>query len=247
MIKLVLGNIGSGKTATVVRYLKQNPHKIFLTNIDTKGRDFKHVLKLKSDMVIRKEVIKVKKDGTEVYKLKLNIQFWKDLIKKYKAVNVVIDEAHIFFNPRRSMSKLNIIMTDFLALLRRVLGSTEGTGELILITQLSRRLDVIAKEMATDVSYCIHHYKMKCSKCKSTWQENNEQADIKFNCPRCNSHFIKRIKSYIEIYKFKNIDLFNSWYNMRYKGYYSHYMISDIEKIFGNYETLQFNDLFSEY
>jgi len=247
MIKIVLGNIGSGKTATAVRYMKSNPHKYFITNIDVKGKDLKHVLKLKSYMIITREVISVKKNGEENTKLSLNIKFWQDLIKKYGAINVVIDEAHIFFNPRRSMSKLNILMTDFLALLRRVLGSTEGTGELILITQLSRRLDIIAKEMATDVTYCIHHYKMLCNNCGCEWQENNEQPDRLFLCPKCNGYDLKRNKSMIEIFNFPNIDSFDAWQNSGFKGYYKHYMISDIHLIFGNYETLQFNDLFSEF
>ena len=95
------------------------------------------------------------------------------------------------------MSKLNIIMTDFLALLRRVLGSSDNKGELILITQLSRRLDIIAKEMATDVTYCVHHYLMSCNKCHFTWGETNETGDILQNCPRCGNIHIKRMNSKI--------------------------------------------------
>jgi len=227
--------------------MKENPHKTFITNIDTKGRDFKHVLKLKAENIVKKTVISTKKDGSDVFKLELNIEFWKELIKKYKAVNVVIDEAHIFFNPRRSMSKLNIIMTDFLALLRRVLGSADGSGELILITQLSRRLDIIAKEMATDVTYCVHHYTMICKKCGGEWKETNETSDKFYNCPRCNSIHIKRDDSIIEIYKYSNIEMFDRWYTYHAKTYYKRFMIMDIKNIFGNYETLQFNDLFSEY
>jgi len=247
MIKSILGNVGSGKTASIVRYMKERPYKTFVTNIDVNGKDFKHVIKLKADMIIKKEVLSVKKDGTENFKLTLNIEFWKELLKKYKTLNVVIDEAHIFFNPRRSMSKLNIIMTDFLALLRRVLGSSDGTGELILITQLSRRLDIIAKEMTNEVTYCIHHFKVYCSKCKCNWRATNEDAESIESCPRCHSHFLKRKNSNIEIYKFRDFESFEMWYINKSKTYFKHFVITDIESIFGNYETLQFNDLFSEY
>lgn len=246
MIKIILGNVGSGKTAGAVRYMKQNPHKVFYTNIDTFGKNFKHVKKLNADMIIKKEVIGYGRDGTEKIKLGLNVEFWKSLVKKEQNINVIIDEAHIFFNPRRSMSKLNIIMTDFLALLRRVLGSTDGTGELILITQLSRRLDIIAKEMATDVSYSVHHYVKVCSKCDAFWNETNETSNKRYNCPRCNSHYIKRKQSIIEVFEFRNIDSFESWYTLRNKSYHLHYLIKDIHTIFNNYETLQFDDLFSE-
>lgn len=247
MITISLGNVGSGKTATAVAMMKENPHKIFITNIDTKGKDFKHVFKLKSENIITKEVVSTKKDGSQTFKLSLNIDFWKELIKKHSAVNVVIDEAHIFFNPRRSMSKLNIIMTDFLALLRRVLGSADGSGELLLITQLSRRVDVIAKEMATNVTYCIHHFTMTCSKCNATWKETNETADKKYFCPRCGGYHIKRSESLIEVLKFINMDSYDRWFIYRQKTYYKRFIITNIKEIFGNYETLQFNDLFSEY
>ena len=247
MIKSILGNVGSGKTASIVRYMRDHPYKIFVTNIDVKGKNFSHVIKLKANMIIKKEVTSIKKNGEENFKLSLNIDFWKELLKKHKTLNVVIDEAHIFFNPRRSMSKLNILMTDFLALLRRVLGSSDGTGELILITQLSRRLDIIAKEMTNEVTYCIHHFITYCKKCGLSWQESNEDADRTELCPECNSYHLGRRNSTIEIYKFTDFESFEMWSATGQKSYFKRYLITDIEDIFGNYETLQFNDLFTEY
>jgi len=247
MIRLIFGNVGSGKTASVVRYMKQHPEKNFITNIDVKGKNFKHVIKLEGDMILKKTLVRTKKTGEEVFKLSVNIDFWKQLLTKYKTMNVIIDESHIFFNPRRSMSKINVLMTDFLALLRRVLGSVEGTGELILITQLSRRLDIIAKEMSTDIQFCVHHYTTKCRKCNSMWGETNETSLKHYQCPRCNSQRIERIRSEIEIYKFKNIEKFMDFHNFHVKTYYSRYFITDIEKIFGSYDTLQFDDLLSKF
>jgi hypothetical protein len=247
LIRLIFGNAGSGKTASVVRYIKNNPHKMFITNIDLKGRAFKHVLKLKADMIIKREQISSKRDGQPVYKLKLNVDFWKNLILEHKQMNVVIDEAHIFFNPRRSMSKINIIMTDFLALIRRILGASNDNGELILISQLSRRLDVIAKEMSTDVSFCINHYKMFCPKCHATWNETNETPNKFLVCPRCKDYRIKKIKTIIEIFDFKDVDSFVNFKEFNVKTYYRRYLIKDIESVFGDYDTLQFDDMFSEY
>lgn len=249
MIKIVLGNVGSGKTASIVRYMKNNPQKYFITNIDTYGEEFKHVFKLKAEMIIKKTDKKVKRNGKNVNKYKLNIDFWKKIIKEFKNINIIIDEAHIFFNPRRSMSRLNIIMTDFLALLRRVLGSSDIGGELILITQLSRRLDIISREMATDVEYCINHYKKTCDNCRLTWIENNEMPNKADKCPRCRDFHIKKHSLQIEVYRFQNMDYFLRWYDTGgvYKSYYDRYLITDIEKVFNNYDTLQFTDMFTEF
>jgi len=107
-------------------------------------------------MIIKKETYLPEGARKEVTKLSLNVDFWKKAVEKYGSINVVLDEAHQLFNPRRSMSKTAIIMTDFLAMLRRVVGSNStGAGELIVITQLERRLDIILKEMATAVHYHI--------------------------------------------------------------------------------------------
>jgi len=248
MIKLVFGNVGSGKTAIMVRYMKTNKHKMFITNIHVKGKEFKNVIQLKADMIIKKDVIGIKRDGTEIFKLSLNTQFWKDLILKYGEMNIIIDEAHAFgLNPRRSMSSINLIMTDFIALIRRVLGSSDNSGDAYFISQLSRRLDPILRDMSEQITFCIHHYTSKCSICKSEWVENNEMANKFTVCPRCKDYRIKKVKHIIEVFEFKNINDFIFFREAKTKTYYSRYLIKDIETIFGNYDTLQFEDLLSNY
>jgi predicted Zn-ribbon and HTH transcriptional regulator len=246
MIRIILGNVGSGKTASTVRWMKTRKDRTIVTNIDVRGKDFSHVIKLKPEMIIKRTQVGEKK-GEPVYKLELNVEFWKAFVAKYKKVIVVIDEAHTFFNPRRSMSKINIIMNDFLALLRRVLGSTDSGGELVLITQLSRRLDIIAKEMATYVEFCVHHYVTKCKKCGYQWSENNEQSIKAYECPRCKCYRIEKIKNIIEIWDFKNINKYETFENYGDKTYFQHFYIKDIRNIFGNYDTLQWDDLLSQY
>jgi predicted Zn-ribbon and HTH transcriptional regulator len=248
MIRIVLGNIGSGKTASTVRWMKENKNRHIFTNIDVKGKDFKHVIKLQPEMIIVKDIIGYKKDGEAKYEYRLNQEYWKEQIKKLGSIHVIIDEAHTFFNPRRSMSKVNVIMTDFLALLRRVIGSADGSdGELVLITQLQRRLDIIAKEMSTHVQFHVHHYFKFCKKCGFKYYENNETAHKPMDCPKCGYWNIKKINNKIEVFEFKNIDDYNNWKDYGTKSYYGHYMINDIQKIFGNYNTLQWGDLLSNY
>jgi len=246
MIKLIFGNVGSGKTASVVRWMLENKHLCILTNIHTKKMP--HVIHLTPNMILKKEQKSVKRSGMIEYDLKLNIDFWQEFIKKHENINVVIDEAHTFFNPRRSMSKINIIMGDFLALLRRILGGIgQREGKLILITQLSRRLDIIAREMATDVQFTKHYYMMTCKKCFLTWHENNEMSNIPTQCPRCSHPYLIKGNSVIEIFCFKNSDAFTVWYETRSKTFYKHYYITDIEKVFNLYNTLQWDDLLTEF
>ena len=242
MIRIILGNVGSGKTASTVRWMKTRKDRTIVTNINVRGKDFKHVVKMTPEMIIAKEV-----DDKGKEKIKLNVEFWKAFVKKHKKVIVVIDEAHTFFNPRRSMSKINVIMTDFLALLRRVLGADSSGGELVLITQLSRRLDVVAKEMSTYVQFCVHHYVTRCKKCGYQWSENNEQPIKAHDCPQCKSYRIEKIMNLIEVWDFKNIDQYERFENYGEKSHFRHYFIKDIRDIFGNYDTLQWDDLLSKY
>jgi DNA-directed RNA polymerase subunit RPC12/RpoP len=247
MIELIFGNVGSGKTSTAVLYMKMNTHKIFITNIDVKGKEFSHVMKLKGSMIILKEQVSTKRDGTPVYKMRVNIDFWKKLVEEKGSVSVILDEAHILLNPRRSLSKTNVLVADWLSMLRRVIGSQDNSGELVLITQLVRRIDIIAREMAVKIQFVIHHYLSRCSMCGAQWWENNETADKFRYCPKCGDWRFKKVKSYIEVFCFKNVDNFMLYKDNRMKTYYKRYIIKDIESIFKNYNTLQWDDLLSEF
>lgn len=246
MIRIILGNVGSGKTASTVRWMKSRKDRTIVTNINVTGKEFKHCVKLRPEMIIKRTQIGESK-GEPKYKLELNVEFWKEFVAEHKKVIVVIDEAHTFFNPRRSMSKINIIMNDFLALLRRVLGADSSGGELVLITQLSRRLDIIAKEMATYVEFCVHHYVTKCKKCGYKWTENNEMSIKAYECPKCKSYRIEKITNVIEVWDFKNINHYERFEDYKEKTHFRHFYIKDIRNIFGNYDTLQWDDLLSQY
>lgn len=249
MIKIFLGNVGSGKTACYVRELILNPaNRVTFSNIRTKG--IPNNFLISKDMIVKKDIVdyKTKKDGTSVpvEKESLNVDFWKDAVVKHKNLNVCIDEAHTVLNARRSMSSSSIILTDFLALLRRVLGSAEsGYGELTLITQLERRLDVIAKEMATNVRFHRCHYIKSCKGCGYSWQETNDNPEPRWICPLCNSPYVKKHSHRIEVFHFQNIDSYNMWKSFRMSTYHRHYFVNDIEKYFNKYDTLQWDNLLS--
>jgi len=244
MIRIVLGQVGSGKTASVVRELVNGfGDRPTYTNIHI--RKAKNVRQITADMIFKKEVVKVKKDGSEVTKLQFNKEFWRGVREKEGSINVVIDEAHMFFDARRSMSNVNKIMSNFLSELRRILGQdSNGYGELILITQLSNRLDVHSRDMATKVQYHQCYFNKSC-RCGFAIREDNENPDPMFRCPYCSAP-LKKHSHTILIYHFSSMDNYETWKHYRMKSYYRITKINDIEDYFSYYDTLQWDDLFED-
>jgi hypothetical protein len=241
MIEIILGNIGSGKTATVVREIvMRRDGKTTFSNIQMP--DVAHCIEINKNMIVTEiDDPKNPKKTKEV----MNVAFWQDAVKKYGAVNVVIDEAHTVLNARRSMSKQNIIMTEWIALLRRVIGgSSENAGKLVLISQLDRRLDSISREMATRIKFCRCWYEKECQKCGSVFMESNEAPEKLFRCGECDALGLKQKNFIIEVYEFTDIEKYEKFAYWKLKSYYKHYYITDIEKYFSFYDTLQWDNMF---
>lgn len=250
MIRFMLGKQGSGKTVSMVREIVLNKdNKVNFSNIIMKGKSKKKTIVIKRSMIFKEEVIRVKKSGEKVVKLVLNVDFWKEIRKKHPlGINVILDEAHTLMNSRRSMSKENTIMNDFMALLRRILGdSGEGYGELILITQIGRRLDVNARELATSIHYHVCHYTRTCTKCKFNFKENNEVYTKPKICPRCGHRTMHKSDFIIEKWEFDSMEKLDYWLEMGRKTYLKHYYITDIADYFKYYDTYQWENLISEY
>jgi len=225
-----------------VRNLVLNPAKrTTYSNIITKG--IKSNVVITPEIIINKQEVSRKKNGTVVYDMSLNKDFWKNI---KEPINVVIDEAHSIINSRRSMSKVNVIMSDWMSLIRRVLGAdSTGYGELVLITQLYNRIDIIAREMATQIRFHRCHYLKECLNCGKKWKEHNDMPEPQWNCTRCKSHNIKKFNHIIEVFHFRNMDFFLDWEQDGRPTYHRHYYVRDIEKYFGNYDTLQWDNMFS--
>jgi hypothetical protein len=247
MIKIYIGNIGSGKTANAVRelYYNKSDRKTY-SNIITKK--IKNNIVIDSSMIIKEDAVDTitRKSGKteQVIKKTLNQDFWKNV---EKPCNVVLDEAHSILNSRRAMSKTNQIITEWLALLRRILGSNDaGYGELTLITQLDNRIDIIARDMATLVKYHKCHFRKTCQRCFSTWNENSDIPEPVYNCPSCGSPKLKKSNFVIEVMHFRNIEYFRMWKEQGMKTFHARYYINDIEIIFPMYDTLQWDNLFTD-
>ena len=248
MIKIVLGNVGSGKTAFAVREmaLNLNRRKTY-SNIKTK---MKNQVDISADMIINREIVDYKKnrktgEKEAVYKFTLNMDYWKNI---KEPINVVLDEAHTILNARRSMSKVNIIVSDWIALIRRVLGQTDaGSGELVFISQLWNRIDIIARDMATNIVYTICHFQKTCENCGTTWQENSEMPEGYIVCPYCSGYKIQKYNHRLECWHFPNMQMFQIWHQFSQATYYKHYYINDIEDYFPLYDTLQWDNMFSNF
>ncbi len=213
------------------------------SNIKT---DIDNQIDIDAGMIVKKKLLKtIKRRSGElegVYNYSLNIDFWK---KKSGVCNVVLDEAHTILNSRRSMSHINIIVTDWLSLLRRILGQAKsGFGELVLISQLPTRLDIIAREMASQIRYHVCHYQKTCLKCGNYWMENSEMPEPKWFCS-CGNNDIQKHNHTIEIWHFSSFRDYNLWDQMQMKTYYKHYIVRDIEKYFPLYDTLSWENMFT--
>lgn len=242
----MIGKMGSGKTACMVREIVRNENdKTTFSNIIIKGKSVNNIVQINKEMIIKKELDHTTRDGRPIYKYSFNDTFWKE--SSIKGINVVLDEAHTLVDSRRAMSKINGIMNDFIALLRRILGDTgDGYGELILITQLGRRLDVNARELATSIHYHIAHYTKTCNKCGWNESENNEKEPKTKNCPRCNGYKFTKHRFVIEKWEFASMEHCDLWIENLEKTYYKHYYITDIEEYFKYYNTFQWENLITD-
>lgn len=239
-----LGGVGSGKSLCAVRELVKGLNGLeTYTNIETKG--IPNVTKLKPEMIIKRDIISVNKQGTPKFKMTVNSEFWKSLPK---GVNILIDEFHSLADSRRAMSNVNKTVNDFIALIRRVLGENSGqSGDLIVITQLERRIDVVLKELATLILFHICYYQKGCNDCGHSWSESSETAEKLSYCTRCMGHNLEKFNHEIHIHYFSNIMSFYQWqyYNKRVQIRIQ--VLKNMDKYFKYYNTVQWDNMFSEY
>lgn len=247
MIIISLGNPGSGKTVSIVREMAKNvTNRKTYSNIMT--NKIKNNILISPEMIVKKEIIRIKKkrsgETEPVYEMKLNTDFWKNI---NEPIDVILDEAHSIINARRAMSKVNVIITDWLSLIRRVIGQSDsGYGRLVLISQLSRRLDPIARDMATQVRYHRCHYMKTCKKCYYYWNENSDTPEPLFQCPACGAFKVKKHSHKIEVWHFQDMEAYSVWNEFGMNSFHRHYIINDIEDFFPMYNTMQWDNMFSE-
>ena len=145
MIKIILGEPGSGKTITAVAWMARTPTLTF-TNIHTSAGN---TLRLKWDMIITEVVSEDGKKHKEV----VNWDFWKQALAKYPAFNLYIDEMQSIMNARTAMAKRNILLGIFFSQIRKITGDNEYC-DLVVASQELNRIDVAIRDIASQIVWC---------------------------------------------------------------------------------------------
>lgn len=109
--------------------------------------------RLKVDHIVTETQIGEKRDGTPIMEKKINWDFWQDLSDRGIRFDIYIDEAHNVLHSRRSNTKFAVLMTTWLAQIRKILGESEQ-NHLYLITQRFNAVDVTARELAQEIIMC---------------------------------------------------------------------------------------------
>ena len=238
MIRISIGGVGSGKTLTEVKTILEHPLKR-LTYTNIKIPNCKHTVLFKPEMILKR----IKKNNKDSFTF--NKEFWVNI---KEPINVVIDEAHSFYESRRSMSVSNLVMNQFVASIRRILGTSAHTkGELVLITQLPERLDKYARELARQIRLHICTWKVTCISCNAQLIDNSQNAEPHEICPRCRSTHIKLSDYNITMLKFKSFDDYLKYKEYGKKTYYRKAFLLHAEQYFKHYDSLQWDDLFEDY
>lgn len=201
---------------------------------------------LKPEMIFTKKIIPppAGSKARAREELLLNIDYWKNA---EKPLNIIFDEAQTIMNSRRAMSDKSVKIMDFISLLRRVLGNVGSEyGDLTIISQLSRRLDIIVREQTNRIYYFICLYKKRCRKCGFSWQENSEMPEQLSECPMCSHYKIEKYNHILDIRMFASVDDFDLWKHEGMITFYKRFICKDIEDIFGKYDSLQWDSMFSQ-
>lgn len=150
MIRLILGGIGSGKSASAVKDIIDRNEKTF-SNFDIKKQPKLHRLMVED--IIKTEVTRVKKSGEEVKRISINWDFWNKLIDDGVGFDVCLDEIHNILHSRRSMSRWNTLVGTWLSQIRKILGDSEN-NHLTAISQRLEGVDVILRDLLFEIVHC---------------------------------------------------------------------------------------------
>ena len=144
-IKLILGGIGSGKGLTFINLIKKRNNKAFVNFICKDKKSFR----LEESHII-KTIENVGERGKITKKREVNWDFWRQHIDGF---DIYLDEVHNILSSRRSMSGWNVIITQWIAQIRKLLGESEEFN-LYMASQRLNAIDVSARELADEIIYC---------------------------------------------------------------------------------------------
>lgn len=245
-IKLYMGYLGSGKTLSCIREMAFSPMPTY-TNVKTKN-GLKTFL-LNKDSIILNKVVgqKNKRDGTteDVIETEVNFDFWEKAKKKHQfGFNIVIDEAHSIIDARTSMSKQNRIAKKWASSLRKIISCDKGSGDVILISQLPRGIDVWAKELCNQYRWHEYVSHRQCNNCKERYVFNSSSEEPQERCPNCDYGNNTELASKLISYRFKTIEDVEAFIYYNAKTYYYAEVINNPNYFYRYYDTFQIENLF---
>ena len=145
MIIILLGGIGSGKTLSAVKEITDND-QYALTNFNLKNMKNYHRIKVSN-------ILKKYTNEKDKPDFKVNWEFWEKVRKKHKNYSIYLDEIHNIIHSRRSMSKVNILMSKWVSQIRKIL-SDSPNNHLYLISQTLRKIDIDFRDLAQIFIWC---------------------------------------------------------------------------------------------
>lgn len=148
MIRIITGNVGSGKSLTAVARIIRSDKQIF-SNMKISIKNNK---RLKFEHIVKTDIIEDARGKAKEVKV-VNWDFWKSTLKQHPSFSIYLDEMHNIFSSRLSNTRNNVTMSRWLAQIRKITGSNENT-DLVAITQEITRVDVVIRELCHEVIYC---------------------------------------------------------------------------------------------
>ena len=149
MIIAFVGNVGSGKSLSSVRFMHSRQQQTFC-NFDVK---LPNMIRLQKSHIIKENIKDTLKSGKEVKEKKVNWEFWNEFVKDNNGFDIVIDELHNMAHSRMAMSKNNVLFTMWFSQIRKLLGTNEK-NHIILISQKLSRIDVAFRDLIDTVVFC---------------------------------------------------------------------------------------------
>ena len=228
MIRIIVGGtVGSGKSVTAIREI-MNRQNMTYTNFNIKAGN---IIRMRTDMIITSEIIKTKRDGSPINELKVNWDYWNKV--KDEGFDIVLDEMHSIADSRMSMTKWNVLFSQWIAQIRKILSSNESY-DLILITQKLENIDIRIRRLAYQIIYC--------SKINKKQLQETQIYDS-----RSKKYKIKMLpKTYIKLYYFNGtycVDKFEAFLCGE-KTYDRQmiYLANPYFQYYDSYEILDFGD-----
>lgn len=146
MIRLILGQPGSGKTVSAVKRVV-DAKELTYTNFRVRAPG---TIRIRLDMVIREEP----NENPKLRPVRLvNWDHWRGAILEHGGFHIFIDELHNIMHARLSMTKQNVLMSQWVAQIRKVTGENERF-DFVCISQELERVDVAVRDLTHEIVHC---------------------------------------------------------------------------------------------